>query len=429
MRLQDGSRVCIIGGGPAGCFAAIQLLKLAREQGLYIEALIFEPRDFSRPGPGSCKGCAGILSASLVQSMRMLGLVLAEPVVQAELRAYVVHIGSQVTSIEQPNAHKQILSVYRGGGPRLHAGEALSSFDGYLLSQACARGATWIPAKVRAVEWEDGPLVRTAQDSFRADLVVLATGVNSRPLLGPVFNYQSPATVTMAQDEILRPDDWPEYKVAGFFGGSGSLVFGAIVPKRHYLNVSLLWRGSPADAIQQFYQDYAQPLERLFPGTPQGLCGCTPRIVVRPAKTYFGDRWVAIGDAAVSRLYKDGINSAFLTAKAAMRAAVEYGIARQDFERTYAPFIRRIAADNAYGQLMFDLSSRAMAGSFLARASVGCIRAEAGLEMRQRIFSRLTWGMLTGDEPYHDLFWLVFKPRGLVRLGRELWRAACEKLN
>jgi flavin-dependent dehydrogenase len=116
IRLQNGSRICIVGGGPAGSFAALHLLKLAEEHGLQLEVLIFESRDASRPGRESCKGCAGILSASLVSCLSAFGITLPPQVIQAELRA-MSSVYGQVTSIEQPDPGG-ILSVYRGTGPR-----------------------------------------------------------------------------------------------------------------------------------------------------------------------------------------------------------------------------------------------------------------------------------------------------------------------
>ena len=422
MRLQDGSRVCIIGGGPAGSFAALHLCKLAQEHGLRLEVLVFEPRDYGRPGRTSCKGCAGILSANMVRSLDSLGLDLPKGIVQAELRAYVLHVYGQVTSIEQPNPRRQILSVYRGAGPHHHQGEPLTSFDGYLLSQAIAHGAQRIHHRVHSVEWNDGPMVKTAQESYRADLVVLATGVNGHVPLSPAFGYRSPKTSVMVQDEILRPDNWPDYKVAGFFGQPPGLAFGAMVPKGHYLNVSLLVQDAAMDTVGSFYLAQDQALGRLFAKPPESLCRCAARIAVGPAQAYFGDRWVAVGDAAVSRLYKDGIYSAFLTAGTAMRAAVERGIAREDFARAYVPFCQRLASDNAYGKLLFDLSLRAMQNSLLARACVERIRAEANLEVSRRTFSRLMWGMVTGDESYRDLFWLVLNPRTMTQFVREIIR-------
>jgi flavin-dependent dehydrogenase len=429
LRLRDGNRVCIIGGGPAGSFAALHLLKLAQELGLKLEVLIFEPRDFTGRGRESCKGCAGILSADLVGSLGALSLSLPQDVIQAELRAYVVHVYGQVTSIEQPDSRRRILSIYRGTGPRQGEGKAVASFDGYLLSQAQAKGAQHIPARVRLVEWDRGPVVETARESFFADLLVLATGVNSRPPLSPAFEYESPQTAVMTQDEIPRPDNWPDYKVAGFFGQPPGVTFGAIVPKGRYLNLSFLGQDPEPDmnAIRRFYQGQEQALGRFFSTQPQSMCSCTARIAVSQAPVYFGDRWVAVGDAAVSRLYKDGIYSAFLTSGAAMRAAVEQGIGREDFERAYTPFCRRLTADNVYGKILFSLSLRAMQNSLVARACLGCIRTEASLPFKRRIFSRLMWGMLSGDEPYRDLFWLAIRPRAVVSLGREMLRIATQR--
>jgi len=51
-------------------------------------------------------------------------------------------------------------------------------------------------------------------------------------------------------------------------------------------------------------------------------CHCAPRINVTGAVHPYADRMVFIGDAAVSRLYKDGIGAAYRAAKYAAAAAV-----------------------------------------------------------------------------------------------------------
>ena len=53
LRLEEGATVAIIGGGPAGSFAAIHLLRLARERGLGLRVVVFEYRRRAAPGtPG-----------------------------------------------------------------------------------------------------------------------------------------------------------------------------------------------------------------------------------------------------------------------------------------------------------------------------------------------------------------------------------------
>ncbi len=58
LRLESGSRVAVIGGGPSGSFLALYLLHYARQKGLELKVDIYQERAFSRLGPRGCKGCA-----------------------------------------------------------------------------------------------------------------------------------------------------------------------------------------------------------------------------------------------------------------------------------------------------------------------------------------------------------------------------------
>ncbi len=410
IRLMDGNRVCIVGGGPAGSFAALHLLRAARQAGIHLEVLIFEPRDFSRPGPSGCNRCAGVLSSNLVRGLKQIGISLPESVIQAHLRTYALHLDGEVFRIEQPDPTRHILSVYRGGGPRLRLhGDRPESFDGFLLKQATDAGAQHIPARVRWAEPRDGfPLVITARERFPAHLLVLATGVNSHHPLTASFGYRPPKTEVMAQDEILLPDGYPDGEVQAFFRHPHGLKFGALIPKGHYLNISLLGEGLSTEAVEEFLEQ--QGLNQQW-GQPASLCGCTPRVAVSPARRYFGDHWVAVGDAAVTRLYKDGIGAAFRTAEAAMQTAVRYGIHAGAFHHHYAPLCRQIAWDNVYGRLIFRLWELTMCTPWLLDAWKRCLHREASLPPRQRVHLRILWGMFTGDEPYRTLFALSLQPR------------------
>lgn len=418
LRLANGDRVCIIGGGPAGSFAALHLLRLARQQELRLQVIVFEPRDFARSGPAGCNRCAGVLSSRLLRGLDWLGLELPPEVIQSHISAYALHFDSEVLRIEQPDPQRRIISVYRGGGPRLAQMGGTAGFDGFLLAQACAQGALHVPERVRQVAWQGQPIVQTSSREYPADFLVLATGVNSRSPLSRYFRYRPPKTAVMAQDEFLLPPSWPTDQVSAFFVKPPGLIFGALIPKGHYVNISLLGRGLRLDAINDFIEahELANDLE-LAGGS---LCGCTPRIAVGPARGYFGNRWVAVGDAAVTRLYKDGIGSAFYTARAAMETAIRDGISRAAFRQGYAPLCRQVSADNRYGRLLFFMWHLTLRSPTLLEAWKTAIRMESSCAPERRLHVRILWGMLTGDEPYGDLLQLSLSPAALIGLARGL---------
>ena len=416
LRLGNHSRVCVIGGGPAGSFAALHLQHLNQLYGLHLEVLIFEPRDFTRPGPAGCNRCAGILSSRLWGNLFELGLSIPDDLIQADLKSYNIHLDHQSIHLERPDPSRRIVSVYRGGGPRHVQTAPEASFDQFLLTQAINRGAVHIPRRVREVRWDGRPVVYTATDQYPADLLVLAIGINSRSPLDASFGYTPPKTEVMAQDEVLRPANWNSTEVNAYFKHPSGLNFGAIIPKGRYLNISLLGKGFTRHTVEEFIS--AQNLAGILQYNPSSsLCGCNPRIAVSIAKHYFGDRWVAVGDAVVTRLYKDGIGSAFQTTKNAMSVAVHRGISRTTFLKYYAPVCRSITTDNSYGFLLFRLWNFVLNSPGILNAWKATIQWEMSQPTRDRNHVRVLWGMLTGDEPYRRLFYKGINPLSLLHLS------------
>ncbi len=419
LQLEDHSRICIIGGGPAGSFAALQLLHLGWTHDLHLEVIIFEPRDFTRAGPAGCNRCAGILSSRLWDNLSELDLTIPDEIVQADLQAYKIHIDRQSIRLDRPDPSRKIISVYRGGGPRLAHGNPEASFDQYLLSQAQDRGAQVIPHRVHEVRWEEQPVVYTAGQKYPADLVVLATGINSRSPMDRSFGYQPPDVEIMAQDELNRPPHWMPDEVNAFFQQPSGLSFGAVIPKGRYLNISLLGKGFTRHSVEEFI--VTQNLVEALQYSPSAsLCGCNPRISVGPARNFFGDRWVAVGDAAVTRLYKDGIGSAYQTSRQAMLTAVQVGISKADFQRQYAHICRTIAVDNTYGMLLYRLWNLVLNSPRLLAIWKASIQREASLPVTRRRHTRVLWGMLTGDEPYRKLFYQGINPFSMLFMGISL---------
>src|SRR6266568_590778 len=89
--LQDGARIAVIGGGPSGSFFSFFALKMAKMMGKELQITIFEPKDFTKDGPGGCNKCGGIISELLVQTLALEGPILPNSVVRKGINAYRVH--------------------------------------------------------------------------------------------------------------------------------------------------------------------------------------------------------------------------------------------------------------------------------------------------------------------------------------------------
>ncbi|OIO89626.1 MAG: hypothetical protein AUK03_14140 [Anaerolineae bacterium CG2_30_64_16] len=421
LQLSPGSRVAIVGGGPAGSFAALHLLRFAHQLSLPLTVTVFERKDFRRRGPAGCNKCAGILSSRAVRGLQELGLQIPERLVMARLEGYVLHLAGHAIPIARPEPGRAIISVYRGGGP-LRANLAQDvSFDAWLLDEACAAGAEVATANVRKIS--AGPRMEVQTDAGQEDfdLVFLASGVNAHPPVLEGLAYRPPRTEVMAQDELAleKPLTLTQRTQAQVHvGQQAGLTFGALIPKGDLLNVSLLGHGLSGDPVSDFLQ--RADCQWLDAAGRRRLCGCRPRIAVAPAQRPFADRFVAVGDAAVTRLYKDGIGSALVTARQAAWTALHAGIAQTAFARHYGPLYRSIAWDNRIGQLLFwPWQGRE---SWLYRLwEQGwrhVLEAEQALPVHRRYGHLALWSMLTGDDSYARIARRALHP---AIIGALLW--------
>src|SRR3990170_8039650 len=111
--LGDGARVGVIGGGPAGSLCAYFLLTFAHRIDLNLHVDLYEPRDFTKPGPAGCNMCGGIVSESLVQALALEGINLPPTVVQRGIDSYVLHTEEDDVRIGTPLDEKRIAAVHR----------------------------------------------------------------------------------------------------------------------------------------------------------------------------------------------------------------------------------------------------------------------------------------------------------------------------
>ena len=430
-KLVDGSRVGVVGGGPAGSFFSFFLLDMAARAGLGITVDIYEPRDFSRPGPAGCNMCGGIISESLVQALAAEGIILPPTVVQRGIDSYRLHMDVGSVYIETPLHEKRIASVYRGSGPRDIKEIKWSSFDGYLLMLATNKGASVVHGRVDAIARENGRFqVKIRGGSPQPyDLLVVAAGVNTaahRLLEQLELDYQPPHTTKAFICEYYLGEETIE-KYLGtsmhvFLLNIPRLEFAAIIPKGDYMSLCLLGDDIDEALVRSFLQ--TSSVRQCLPPTAlleQAACHCSPRINVKGAVRPFGDRVVFIGDCGISRLYKDGIGAAYRTAKAAATTAVFEGISTRDFEQYYWPTCKSLEFDNTVGKVLFAISRQIEKWRFSRRAIFRMTMREQQKEGTQRRMSTALWDMFTGSAPYQEIFLRTLHPAFWIRF---CWDAA-----
>jgi flavin-dependent dehydrogenase len=118
LKLNDGARIAVIGGGPAGSFFSYFLLRMAERVGRRIQVDIYEPRNFKKPGPAGCNMCAGVISETLVQYLAAEGINLPPTVVERGIDSYMLHMDVGSVRIESALHEKRIATLHRGLGPR-----------------------------------------------------------------------------------------------------------------------------------------------------------------------------------------------------------------------------------------------------------------------------------------------------------------------
>lgn len=428
LELEDGSRVAVIGGGPAGSFFAYFLLDMAERMGMDLQVDIYEPRDFSRPGPSGCNMCAGIISESLVQILATEGINLPPSVVQRGVDSYMLHMDVGSVRIDTPLHEKRIGAVYRGAGPRDIEEIKWTGIDAHLQSLAVDKGARVIHKRVSKVEWDDGrPQVNTRGGSPQTyDLLGVTVGVNSAALRlfqGMGLDYEPPRTTKTYIREYYLGAETVESALGDaiqvFLLEIPRLEFGMLIPKGDYMTVCLLGEEIDNELVQSFL-NAPEVKQCLPPGLKldEFSCQCSPRISVQGAAQPFADRIVFIGDCGSTRLYKDGIGAAYRTAKAAASTAVFQGISAEDFREHYWPACQAIDTDNTIGKLIFFVVGQIQKRRFARRAVLRMIVSEQQKEGGGRPMSTVQWDMYTGSATYREVFLRTLHPSFWLRF---LW--------
>jgi hypothetical protein len=141
-------------------------------------------------------------------------------------------------------------------------------------------------------------------------------------------------------------------------------------------------------------------------------------MVVGAAQHPLADRIALVGDMAVSRLYKDGLYSAYVTASTLAECILTKGVDRGSLVRHYLPAVRDFDVDNRSGRAVFLLSRVVFSHAVLSRIVYQALVTEKKTKPAQR--RRMTealWEMASGDSSYRHILGTMFHPAAVASMA------------
>jgi len=427
VRGEAGSpwRLGIIGGGPAGSFFAHFASRWAYRLQIPVSLIIFDGKSFQKSGPRGCNLCAGVISRSLQLRLKEEGIFLPAKRIMSWVEGYKLHIQHESIRLGSPPGRQgKVATVFRGNGPRYARFPDIISFDDFLLNWAQDVGARVIPYPVQSLrfpEKEGEPIVvrygssPTSLAEEEVDWLIGAFGVNTN--LGQKIQhlglgYVPPATRLTFQAELKFPDEIREEIIGPdihiFFPRHRLIRYATLIPKGQFTTLTIIgWKDVSPEILQEFYE-LPEIKKRLPPSKP--TCFCHPRIVVSSCRPPRNPRFLLVGDAAFCRYYKNGLESAFLSARLAAQAIFENYSGKTSPQIYYHRAKKLIIKDNFYGRILFRWNDLIASFPPLTKFNLSLIRKTRETYLNRKL-KEILWDIFTGEKPYRQIFRDCLQPR------------------
>ncbi len=440
VRLKDGDRIAVVGGGPAGSFFAIRFLRESRRLNRRFDVFIVEKRrsiETSIDGYhlGGCSFSAGGISPRLNDVLLRDGLAVPEEVIEEHIDYVWVHGQWKNFRLRVPEGNR-MFAVFRGSMPS-RRGAAAMGFDEFLLGKAVEEGARILNAEVRSVSYSQSgmpcltlKMPSGGQELLDADFAVFASGINAhcgrdygeseliasiRHLNPAFFPARSRRAVIFELDmggDYLKLNMHREVHFVEYGSKRLDLEHIALLPKGRYLSVVLIGRSIDEAVLphdnRRIIDEFVRlpQIRRILPGVENAplACACFPRMAVVPARSPYGDRFAVIGDAAGSRLNKDGLFSAHVTASRLAHTILHEGVSEEVLAKEYGRVIKWLADDNRYGRIVFGASRIAFSWPWLSRVTYQSFATEfKWREEKKRPMSDILWKIASGTADYGEI--------------------------
>jgi flavin-dependent dehydrogenase len=348
--LAQGSRVVIIGGGPGGSACALALQRKAAELGIKLQITLIEGKQFL--DEKHYNQCVGVLSPPLPSLLEEdLGIPFPLHLCQVEIQGYVLHSSAEQIKLAGDDGDSYALRRVQ--------------FDQYMLEMVKDRGINVFPARAVDLEFHpDRVIVYTESLPLEADVVVGAFGLDegSASMFSRHTNYRPPeaidALVTKCHPETDEESNLEGY-IHAFLLSNPRIEFGAVTPKCTHCTINIAGNSVDSPLMDKFIDHPSvravlPDVDREHPNGINDLIYFKGRFPRSLARSYYGDRYVMIGDAAgLVRAFKGkGVTTAVMTGIRAAETILKHGFSRQTFHEHYRTANQDIIQDLPYGRAM-----------------------------------------------------------------------------
>jgi flavin-dependent dehydrogenase len=355
-------QVAVLGGGPAGAFAAAQLSSAGMSTILFDEKLAWE------------KPCGGGLTYKAYTQYPFLRENNVPKKFVTETKLAALSAGQTALTLDQP------LLIY-----------SRIELNQMLLDRATAAGAEIAKTRVLGIDRrDDGWLIRTKNGAVEAESCIVATG--ARNPLRNVGTELTPAD-TMCALGYYVPGNREGIDIQ-FLPALEGYIW--VFPRCGHLSVGICGKGEPASSLRKRLEAYMEKNGLSIKGSVfySHLLPCLATPAWKSNRVA-GNGWLAVGDAAglVDPITGEGLYYALRSADLAAKTLIQGGT-----ESTYRRWLRRdFSGDLEVGS---RLAHRIFRGSFL----FGSVPARmVQFTRRSPKFKAVIQDLFAGTQPYRGL--------------------------
>lgn len=411
-RIPSGSTIAVIGGGIAGIVFSRILMILSDLLGHPLTIVMLDRR--------SCNFCAGLMTDLALQTLqRLCNLTISESVVLSRLNS-IVFMNS--CGCSQFNLRRPLLTMLRTGrfgikgfddDIRERVAEALPNLETqFTVVESASVTSMVLPEYSRGKKG----IIRYSHDSreheLEADVVVIATGLRSigSPLIEAIHRdagYRPPPLMPASVTEmdlsgaIHNTIEDRMFIIDNIIPGK---LLGLIPKEMQWLTISSLGCVITNDDLNKLFSDermrkfvhIADPVSAL-------KCRriCRASVFTGPARNFFGDGWVAIGDlTGLGRVLKDGYFAALKQASLAAETIFFCGPDRGSFFRHYYLPVMTNVFDNCLGMALFHLNEWARQKEFYNTMIIRSCGADTCSVEEESYMGIALRSLATGELPY-----------------------------